>query len=86
VVQRLRQPTAAKVAAEHANVSRLNSVMLMHSFGSAARLPLGSLPSEQMSALMQQWCDMTKALLSMLKAEPAATIQHPMCIYALARC
>jgi hypothetical protein len=82
LLQRLHQPTAAKVAAEHANLSRLNTILLRFSSGRVEQLPMAPLPREQMSALMHQWCDITKSLLTMLKEDARAVNQYPACPFA----
>jgi hypothetical protein len=82
LLQRLQQPTAAKVAAEHDNIGRFKTIMLSRSSGPASQLPLAPIPSQQMSTLVQQWCRMIKLLLSVLKDDPAAVKEHPMSLFS----
>jgi hypothetical protein len=67
MLQRLHQPTAATVAAEYDNISKLTEFMAAV-IASAPRggAPTIAPPQEQLTAMMQRWCSMAKPLLLLL--------------------
>jgi hypothetical protein len=76
MLQRLHQPTAATVAAEYDNISKLSDFMAAV-IASAPRggSPTIAPPQEQLAAMMQRWCSMAKPLLLLLMNRDAIMSQ-----------
>lgn len=74
MLQRLHQPTAATVASEYDNISKLN-IFMAAAVASApsGTLPTVTLPQEQFVSMMQRWCSMTKPLLLLMMNQDAVT-------------
>jgi hypothetical protein len=77
MLQRLHQPTAATVAAEYENITKLNAFMAAAVASAlSGTLPTVTLPQEQFVSMMQRWCSMTKPLLLLMMNQDAAS-RHP---------
>jgi hypothetical protein len=93
MLQRLHQPTAATVAAEYGNISKLTAFMTavianiskltafmtaVIASAPAGRSPTITLPQQQFAALMQRWCSIAKPLLLVIMDKDAIMRLHRM--------
>jgi hypothetical protein len=77
MLQRLHQPTAATVAAEYGNISKLTEFMTaVIASAPAGRPPTITPPQQQFAALMQRWCSIAEPLL-LLVMDKDAIMRHP---------
>jgi hypothetical protein len=75
LLQRLQQPTSATIAAEYANINKLDAFHRTKNPAPGRRPATLPLPQQQYATIMWQWCEVAKPLLRLL-TDPASAENH----------